>query len=112
VNPVRDDTATTTCEACGRAFVPTGRRRWCSTTCRQAAWRRRRTAPVAPLPAKPNTIYECDSCGARYLGQQRCQDCNTFCRRLGPGGPCPHCDEPVAITDIIDTDQLVNRVKK
>jgi hypothetical protein len=112
MNPVRDDSATMTCEVCGRAFVRTGRRRWCSTTCRQAAWRRRQTAPAAPLPAKPTTVYECDSCGARYLGEQRCDDCNTFCRRLGPGGPCPHCDEPVAITDIIDNDQLVNRTRR
>ena len=109
---VRDDTATMICEVCGRAFVRTGRRRWCSTTCRQAAWRRRRTAPVAPLPAKPTTVYECDSCGTRYVSEQRCDDCNTWCRRLGPGGPCPHCDEPVAITDIIDDDQPVDRTKR
>ena len=111
MNSVRDDTATIICDVCGQAFVRSGRQRWCSTTCRQAAWRRQRTAPVAPLPAKPTTIYECDSCGTRYLGEQRCDDCNTFCRRLGPGGPCPHCDEPVAITDIIDSDQLVHRAK-
>jgi len=25
----------------------------------------------------------------------------TFMRRVGPGGNCPHCDEPVAITDLL-----------
>jgi hypothetical protein len=38
---------------------------------------------------------------ARYLGEQYCSDCRSFCRRIGPGGTCPHCDEPVAINDLI-----------
>jgi hypothetical protein len=46
-------------------------------------------------------VYECPVCGARFLGEQRCPDCNVFCRRLGPGGPCPHCDEPVALADLL-----------
>ena len=37
---------------------------------------------------------------ARLLGEQRCPDCATFARRVGPGGPCPHCAEPVAIADL------------
>jgi len=53
------------------------------------------------VPAKATTVYECDSCAQRYLGEQRCPDCNTWCRRIGPGGSCPHCDEPVAIDDIL-----------
>ncbi len=97
--------------------------------CRQAAWRRRhstpgtsgasalgeaqgrlsgraRRLPPSPpsgeaRPARPLTVYECPSCGARYLGEQRCPDCGLFCRRVGPGGRCPHCDEPVAIADLI-----------
>jgi hypothetical protein len=52
-------------------------------------------------PARQATIYQCPECDERYLGQQRCDDCGTFCRRIGPGGPCPHCDEPVAINDLI-----------
>lgn len=24
-----------------------------------------------------------------------------FCRRVGIGGLCPHCDEPVAISDLL-----------
>jgi hypothetical protein len=97
MNPVRDDTATTACPACGAAFAPESRQRYCSTTCRQRAWRRRREAPTPPVPAKPTTVYECDSCAARALGEQYCVECRTFMRRVGAGGPCPHCDELVAL---------------
>ena len=95
---VRNDTATIPCPQCQTPFTPHGRRQWC--TCRQAAWRRRHTAPRAVLPTKDATIYQCPNCETRYLGQQRCPDCNTWCRRIGPGGTCPHCDEPVAISDL------------
>jgi len=103
-NDNRNDTAVT-CPACGQPFTPAGRRRWCSDACRQAAWRQRHPAPdpaarPAPPPARAATIYQCPECDQRYLGQQRCQDCATFCRRVGPGGPCPHCDEPVAVKDL------------
>ena len=56
-------------------------------------------------PAKIDTVYECPQCQARYLGSQRCEDCNTWCRRLGPGGPCPHCDDLVAVTDLVADNQ-------
>ena len=104
-NEGRNDTAAV-CPACGQPFIPAARRRWCSDACRQAAWRRRhpspaRSGPAAPPHASPDaTIYQCPDCDQRYLGQQRCDDCGTFCRRVGPGGPCPHCDEPVAINDL------------
>ena len=93
------------CSVCGHPFPASGRRRYCSDACRQAAWRHRHAAPPAPATPvpKPAVVYECPTCEARYLGEQRCPDCNTFCRRLGPGGPCPHCDEPVAITDLTAT---------
>ena len=97
------------CPACGQRFVPTGRRQWCSDACRQAGWRRRHPAPAAPevalvpppRPTREVTVYECPACEARYLGEQYCSDCRSFCRRIGPGGTCPHCDEPVAINDLI-----------
>jgi transcription elongation factor Elf1 len=108
VNPARDDIATMTCGVCGVRFQPEGRQRHCSTTCRQRAWRQRRAAPVEPLVARCDTVYECPSCDARYLGVQRCDECNVFARRLGPGGLCPCCDEPIAISDLFDTDQLAN----
>lgn len=100
MTPVRDDAATITCPVCGACFVPQGRQRCCTTTCRQKAWRRRRAAPVVPATvAKSATVYECGSCGNRFLGTQRCEECNTWARRVGPGGSCPSCDEPVAISD-------------
>jgi hypothetical protein len=105
-NDSRNDTAA--CPACGQRFTPAGRRRWCSAACRQAAWRRRHPATPgdaalpARRPARDCTIYQCGDCGQRYLGQQRCEDCGRFCRSIGPGGPCPHCDEPVAINDLIN----------
>ena len=120
ISPWCDDGVTMAqalCKVCGHAFRPTGRRRFCSDGCRQAAWRRRHSIPGTsagkarrlppPLPAgevrsaRPLTVYECPSCGTRYLGAQRCPDCGLFCRRVGPGGRCPHCDEPVAVADLI-----------
>jgi hypothetical protein len=94
------------CSVCGSVFHPTGRRRYCSDACRQAAWRHRHSSPKEQLPTPNNvprsqTVYECPSCGSRYLGEQRCLDCQLFCRRVGPGGPCPHCGEPVAIEDLV-----------
>ena len=109
-NGSRNDTAA--CPACGQPFTRAGRRRWCSDACRQAAWRRRHpatppgTAAPVPAPGRPareHTIYQCDQCGQRYHGQQWCQDCTRPCQRVGPGGTCPHCDEPVAISDLITT---------
>ena len=102
---VRNDTATTVCGQCGTRFAAVGRQQWCSDACRQTAWRRRRAAPRPALPAKTDTIYECPHCDTRYLGQQRCAECNTWCRRLGPGAPCPHCDELIAISDLITNNQ-------
>ena len=112
MNPVRDDAATTTCPVCAMAFTPEGRQRFCSTRCRQAAWRLERAAPVAPIVTKSDTVYQCPDCESRYLGEQRCDDCNTWCVRLGPGGLCPCCDEPVAIADIVDADRLANPNKR
>lgn len=114
---VRNDTATTptptpatlttaatvVCGFCGTWFVPVGRQQWCSDRCRQAVWRRRNHVPrPIPLPPKAQTVYECPKCATRYLGEQYCPDCFTFCRNIGPGGPCPHCDDIVAVGDLAD----------
>jgi len=92
---VRDDGVTMgVCAACGRAFPKQGRGRFCDGACRQAAWRRRK-ATVAAMPPESHPalliIYECTVCEGRYVGQRRCPDCNLFNRRVGLGGPCPHC---------------------
>ena len=117
--PSRNDGITiarAVCSVCGSPFHPTGRerarakpvacRRYCSDACRQAAWRHRHPGPKDQLPP-PNgvprlgTVYECPSCGSCYLREQRCPDCQLFCRRIGPGGRCPHCDEEVAVADLV-----------
>ncbi|MGH3180827.1 MAG: hypothetical protein ACRDOE_02815 [Streptosporangiaceae bacterium] len=100
------------CAACGRPFTASGRRRWCSDACKQAAWRHR-AAPAA-IPAPPLvpagsrrtvTVYQCDSCGHRALGSQRCEDCGTFMHAIGRGGLCPSCDEPVAIQELLNPEE-------
>ena len=91
-----------TCALCGAGFTASGRRQFCSGACRQAAYRQRSARPAPePAPAAPSgTVYECPSCQTRYLGIRRCPDCNQFCSRIGPGGLCPHCEEPVARSDL------------
>jgi hypothetical protein len=107
--PSRNDGVTIPCPVCGLPFTPVGRQRVCSAACRQAAWRRRHAEAAAPsIPLRTPraaTIYECPDCETRYLGEQRCSDCGTFCSRVGPGGLCPHCDEPVALADLLSTTE-------
>ena len=99
-----------TCPVCQRAFVPTGRQKFCSGACRAAAYRRRRDAGqvVAELPAarprRPHTVYECDGCGERAVGAQYCEECRTFMRRVGRGGLCPECDAAVTVAELLDEE--------
>ena len=112
VIPARNDAGTRRqCPVCWASFTPAGTQIFCSTVCRKTAWRRRhqdhdRPAP-APAPAgRPRrdvTVYQCDDCDQRSVGEQWCPDCNRPCRRVGLGGRCPGCDEPVAIADLLDT---------
>lgn len=101
-SPWRYVGVTAACGMCGRPLTSVGDK-WCSGACRQRAYRRRKQRPSSPLvlPAAPlatdHIIYQCPSCEERYLGLQRCPECQLFCRRIGPGGSCPHCDEPVAL---------------
>lgn len=96
-----------TCPVCQHPFTPIGRRAYCSDACRAAAYRRRRDAGRPPVlvpkakPRRPITVYECDTCGARAVGEQRCDTCNTWMRRIGIGGHCPSCDEPIAFTEVL-----------
>jgi len=109
-----DDSARVTCPVCQQGFTRQGKRQWCSAACKAAAWRRRRqAAPPRVLlpparPRRPITVYECQGCGARAVGQQRCEECGTFMRKLGLGGPCPHCDEPVAVTELLDQEVVLS----
>ena len=52
----------------------------------------------------PITVYVCEGCGARGLGRQRCGRCGTPMRKIGLGGPCPHCDEPVGVTELLNQE--------
>jgi hypothetical protein len=95
------------CAACGRHFPAQGRKAYCSDACRQRGFRlRQRPADelqlgfASRLP-KTAIVYQCPVCETRLLGQQRCDECGVFGKRLGPGGPCPHCDEVVAISDLL-----------
>jgi len=111
-SPSGDDSTTTslpTCPVCWTAFTPVGRQRFCSGNCPKTAWSRTRRTPRPASPVPPAgqlraaSIYHCNSCENRYLGLQWCPDCNQPCTRVGLGGSCPHCDEPVAISDLFDT---------
>lgn len=106
--------STSSCVACGGP-LPSRRAQYCSDACKQRAYRLRHVDLAAAAPdligadlrrrgqAVAHTVYECPACEARYLGTRRCPECNRFCRALGPGGTCPHCDEPVLITDLLES---------
>jgi hypothetical protein len=110
--PSCHDSVTMICPLCQRPFTPAGRQKYCSDACRSAAYRRRRDAgrpavTVAKVqPRRPITVYECDDCGNRALGEQRCPDCCTFMRKIGLGGECPCCGEPVSITDLLSQEVI------
>ena len=105
--PSRNDPVTIPCPVCANPFTPSGKRRYCGDACKVSAHRRRRQPDVTPVvvPAatdrRAGTVYECDNCGTRTLGTQRCDECQTFMRRIGPGGLCPCCDEPITIHELI-----------
>jgi len=113
--PCRDDAETTgapagsswslrgSCAVCGTAFHQQGRGTYCSSACRQVAYRWRRSAARRSAPQQHRllvVIYECPECEQRYLGERRCPECNLFCRRVDIGGVCPSCDEIVAVTEL------------
>ncbi len=116
MSPLRDDNMTTTasttsaCPVCGTGFQAVRRQRFCSPACRQTAYRRRHhlaepaveaAAVIPPGRARREiSVYVCPECEQRYLAQQWCHDCNRPCTRIGYGGPCPHCEEPVAVDDL------------
>ena len=112
--PLRDDDATMTCPACGSGFTPSGRRCYCSDTCRAAAWRRRHQPAPATLVIPPTmsraavTVYQCPSCDARYVQAQRCDECGIFARRVGLGGHCPNCDEAVTVDELVGDDIIAD----
>ncbi len=105
------------CPVC-QATLTSRRARYCSDACKQRAYRLRQTdtspldldALTADLRARQvlvtHTVYECPSCEARFLGDRRCPDCHVFCRRLGLGGLCPHCDDPVTLAELLGMEEV------
>jgi len=113
--PWRDDGATKLCPVCQHRFKAVGQAQYCSDGCRKKAWRlRHRTAAVpvvVPAPGVPRrslTVYACQACDTKALGVQRCEDCGAFMTRLGFGGECPCCSEPVAICELLDDAAILS----
>ena len=98
MNPSRHDSVTIgsgmDCPICGTVFTPTGRRRYCSDACRAIAYRRRQQPDPTPTPIVPPAGQR------RAVTVYECADCGTFMTRLGIGGHCPCCDEPVTLDEI------------
>jgi len=100
----RDDGATLARPACGQAFTPPGRARYCSERCRKKAWRRRRTPAAAPRVARsPAARSPCTSARRAAPAAWASSDA----KAVGPswpgsGGVVPilTADEPVAVEDL------------
>jgi len=104
------------CPVC-QATLTSARARYGSDACKQRAYRLRQTDSTVDLDALTTelrsrhalftrTVYECPSCEVRLLGEQRCPDCHVFCRRLGLGGSCPHCDDPVTLAELLGLEEV------
>jgi len=102
----------TTCPGCQHPFSPVGLQRFCCEACRVAVYRRHPETTVAPVvalrhvPRQPLTVYACDRCGARALGERRCDECRNPMRRVGLGGSCPCCAEPVAVEELLGQEVI------
>ncbi|MGQ0680036.1 MAG: hypothetical protein ACT4OM_10365 [Actinomycetota bacterium] len=109
-SPSRGGSAAATCPVCKGTFAASGSKLFCGKLCKDTAYRRRKQSKSGPInvpPARPRraiTVYECDECGERSLGSQRCDQCRTFMRKLGLGGLCPHCEEPVTVFDLLESE--------
>jgi len=55
---------------------------------------------VQPGQLEAHTLFECPSCEEQTLGHRRCGECQRFCRALGLAALCPHCDEPLLLTEL------------
>ncbi len=106
-SPLRFRGKLTPARSAGLRSGPSGSNGSAPTTAARPPGPTRRTAqPVMPIPPpgqrRDSTIYACPSCDTRFHGQQWCHDCNQPCTRVGLGGLCPHCLEPVALSDLFD----------
>ena len=98
------------CPSCLRPFTRHGRQTYCTPACRQKAYRQRNitseihtATPTPPRRHRRNVSdYQCPDCDQILLGEQWCPDCQRPCNRLGLGGSCPHCAEPVTVDQLLD----------
>jgi len=99
------------CLVCGKD-TPSARAKYCGRAHQQRSYRLRQQPPTADLThvrkalqrrkaLVAHTIYECGGCGERFVGVRRCESCNLFCGAVGVGGPCPECDTPVLVDDLL-----------
>lgn len=100
------------CGGCQHSFSPVGRQRFCSEACRVAVYRRGQRAVRGAVVAtrstrrEPIAVYACDRCGARAVGERRCEACQATMRRIGLGGCCPGCGEPVAVDELLGQEVI------
>jgi hypothetical protein len=112
-HPTRDTYVTAnppTCPVCGTSLHGRADQRYCTPACRQSAYRARTSTASTQPPQlaltgrgrREHTVYECGQCGQRLAGEQWCPECQRPARRIGPGGSCPSCGEPVTITELTE----------
>ena len=98
------------CPGCQHLFSPVGRQKHCCEACRVAVYRRSREAThvpdVAPRSRQPIAVYACERCGARAIGERRCEECRSAMRRVGLGGCCPCCAEPIALDELLGREVI------
>jgi hypothetical protein len=112
------ETARRLCPSCQQYFAAPAGRAHCSGACRMADWRRRHPdhQPPNPTPTPPPDVYICTRCQRRYQFHQpalatpapNCPHCAIPTRRLGVGGHCPCCDQPVAAIELLDNQEVTD----
>jgi hypothetical protein len=102
------------CPVCG-GRPHSSRSLYCTTACKQVAYRlrHRRLAAVDPAVLRKqlqhqrllvaHTVYVCARCDERYLGERRCSSCQLYCGALGLGGQCDDCDHIMLLTELLGT---------
>lgn len=114
--PLPGGSAPTVCPVCQGQFAGPANKLFCSKLCRDTDYRRRKQSKSRPINIQPErprsvTVYQCDRCKHRSLGSQRCQQCRTVMRKVGLGGPCPHCDRPVTVVDLLEKGVMSGGIK-
>lgn len=116
-SPAPAANALATCPVCQSRFEGRGKQLYCGKLCRDTAYRRRKHSATRRIPQPTTrskgclTVYECGGCGRRSLRYERCEQCRTFMRKLGLGGPCPYCEAPVTVTDLLKGEVVARGIR-